>query len=111
MRAVARWALEARGYRVLEAAGGEAALDAAAAYPGPIDLLLSDVGMPGLYGPRLAARLAASRPGLRALLMSGSPEDHPTPDGALGRRTAFLAKPFTADSLCAAVRCVLDGAA
>lgn len=96
-RAVTR-ALQRCGYRVLEAPTGEAALGLAAAFPEPIDLLLTDVVMPGCGGRVLADRLSAERPGLRVLFMSGY-----TADPLLRERVAagepFLAKPFTVTQL------------
>src|SRR5438552_19131620 len=69
-RAVARHVLERYGYRVLEAASAEAALDVAQRYSGPIHVLLTDVIMPGLSGRALATRLAALRRETRVIYMS-----------------------------------------
>jgi two-component system cell cycle sensor histidine kinase/response regulator CckA len=63
--------LEAHGYAVLKAAGGEEAIRVAKAHAQPIALLLADVVMPGLSGPEVAEQLRASRPQIRALYMSG----------------------------------------
>ena len=63
--------LERAGYRVLEAAGGGDALGLAASHAGAIDLLLTDVVMPGVTGPELAKGLAATRPLTKLLYMSG----------------------------------------
>jgi two-component system, cell cycle sensor histidine kinase and response regulator CckA len=59
--------LRAQGYEVIEAADGVEAIAAAAQYPCPIDLLISDVEMPGLGGPALAGRLARRRPEMKVL--------------------------------------------
>jgi len=106
VREVTRELLEALGYTVMAAARGEQALEVARAHPGPIDLLLTDVVMPGIRGASLAEQLVASRPGVRVLFMSGY-GDGVTPEGA-GERDAVLRKPFDQDRLALAVREALD---
>ncbi|MEZ4589454.1 MAG: response regulator, partial [Gemmatimonadales bacterium] len=88
------------GYRVLEACNGQDALELAERYSDAIDLLLSDVIMPGLNGRQVADRLARSRAETRVLFMSGHT------DGVLGQnsvieddRTQLLRKPFTPTEL------------
>ena len=98
--------LERLGYTTLEAHDGEDALARARAHDGGIDLLLTDVVMPGLDGPGLADALAEHRPGLPVLYVSGY-TDHRVMGGGDGA-TDFLAKPFTATDLAAAVRSLLD---
>ena len=109
VRAFARRTLEERGYTVLEAAGGADALALAAAYGGPIAVLVTDVVMPGLQGHQLAEQLMAARPELRVLYVSGFTEYSVIYHGVPEHGVAFLAKPFSADALGAAVRAVLDG--
>jgi two-component system cell cycle sensor histidine kinase/response regulator CckA len=108
VRGFARRTLEEYGYTVLEAAGGAEALAIAASHGGPIALLVTDVVMPGLQGHQLAEQLAAARPELRILYVSGftqhSAIHHGVPEGGV----AFLAKPFTIDALGESVRAVLD---
>jgi CheY-like chemotaxis protein len=106
VREVTRELLEALGYTVMTAARGEQALELARAHPGPIDLLLTDVVMPGLRGASLAEQLVASRPGVRVLFMSGY-GDGVAPEGA-GERDVVLRKPFDQDRLALAVREALD---
>jgi CheY-like chemotaxis protein len=108
--ALGRVVLEGLGYRVLPVRSGEEALRLASEAASPIQLLLTDVVMPEMGGPELANRMAAIRPGIRTLFVSGY-----TPDAALlqlveDARVPFLAKPFTAEELGAAVRGVFDGA-
>ena len=107
VRTLARRVLESRGYTVLEAPDGEMALRLAAAHPGPIDLMLTDVVMPGMRGTALASHLAQARPGTAVLLMSGYAHEAVTDEG-LPAGSAFLAKPFGPDELVQAVRGVLD---
>ena len=93
--------LEAAGHTVLSAANPDAAVARAAAHQGPIDLLLTDVVMPGGTGPDLARRMLAHRPDLRVLYISGYPEYGAASSTAhvLEPGVPFLAKPFTRDAL------------
>ncbi|HEX9393910.1 MAG TPA: ATP-binding protein, partial [Gemmatimonadales bacterium] len=108
VRAVTRQVLERQGYTVIEAAGGDAALQLAAAHAGPIHLLLTDVVMPGLSGRQVAERLAIRRPEMRVLYASGYTDDSIVRHGILEEGIAYLQKPFTPESLARKVRNVLD---
>jgi PAS domain S-box-containing protein len=109
VRRIARLALEGAGYAVLEAADGPAAVAAAAAHPGPVDLLLTDVVMPGMGGRQLAEAVRRARPGVRVLYMSGYTDDAVLRHGVGDGTDAFLQKPFTPRALAEKVRAVLDG--
>jgi CheY-like chemotaxis protein len=100
--------LEADGYTVLPAPRGNDALELARAYPGRIDVLLTDVVMPGLSGPETAERLLAERPDVRVVFTSGYTEAAIANHGVLRPGTAFLEKPFSADALAQALRGVLE---
>ena len=93
--------LRSNGYRVLEATDGERALALAA--DREIDLLLSDVVMPGMGGVELAERLRTERPGLRVLHMSG----YTSLPEAAAAAAELIEKPFTAEELLARVRALL----
>jgi len=108
VRAYAVRILSEQGYVVLEASSGAAALALVAAHPGPIDLLVTDVVMPGLQGHQLAEQLGDIRPGLRVLYVSGFTESSVVDQGVVGEGIAFLPKPYTVDALGRAVRLVLD---
>jgi CheY-like chemotaxis protein len=108
LRAVARRTLERQGYIVLEAPNGEAGLAVAAAHTGPLDLLVTDVVMPGISGRELATRLVASRPTVRVLYTSGYTDDAIVQHGVLEDGIQFLQKPFTPSGLARKVREVLD---
>jgi CheY-like chemotaxis protein len=95
--------LRGRGYRVLAAGHAEAALELAAASE-PIDLLVSDLVMPGLGGQALAERLAAARPGLRVLFITGYAVEAVERQGRIPAGHGLLEKPFTADQLARKVR-------
>ncbi len=100
-------ALEAEGYRVV-ATGPRGAVDEATTLGASLDLLLSDVVMPELDGPTIAAVLTARRPGLPVLFMSGYPRDREGEISGAAAAGAVLAKPFDARQLAEAVRRALD---
>jgi len=107
VRQLVRETLEARGYRVLEAGAGQAGIDLAATYSGPIHLVITDVVMPGLSGPELVQQLLLARPGVKVLYLSGyAPEAFSVPL-ATDAHKAFLQKPFTLQTLSRKVREVL----
>jgi CheY-like chemotaxis protein len=108
VRALARHVLQMHGYRVLEAGQGDKALEIAEGYKGTIHLLVTDVVMPVMGGRRLAERLAATRPGVKVLYLSGYTDDAVIQHGVLQAEMAFLQKPFGPSSLAAKVREVLD---
>jgi len=101
--------LKVCGYKVLEAADGMQALELAAAHSGKIQLLITDVVMPRVSGRELAARLAATRPDLKVLYISGYTDDSVFRHGVLQGGMAFLQKPFNLKSLATKIREVLEG--
>jgi two-component system, cell cycle sensor histidine kinase and response regulator CckA len=103
VREIARRVLTQAGHKVIEARYGTEALDLAADHP-QIDLVLSDVVMPGLSGPEVVLRLRATRPEITPLFMSGyAPESAGPLDGA-----ELIRKPFTGPALLAAIRRALE---
>lgn len=104
-------ALEQLGYRVLEASLGSQALLMAERHAGPIHLLLTDVVMPQMNGPEVAARLLARRPGVKVLFMSGYADNAIVHHSIIDPGAAFLQKPFDTDVLAYKVRAVLSGLA
>jgi PAS domain S-box-containing protein len=108
VRELARTVLEARGYTILEADGAEQAEKLAAEQNGKIDLLLTDVVMPGTSGRELARRMAARVQKLRVLFMSGYTDNVIAQGGVLEAGVSFLQKPFSPRTLAAKVREVLD---
>jgi CheY-like chemotaxis protein len=99
VRESVRQLLEALGHGVIEAGGGEEALAALRAAEGGPDVLLTDVVMPGMRGPELAAQVRALRPGIPVVFMSGFVEDKADDEIARDPDAGFLAKPFTLDAL------------
>jgi DNA-binding NtrC family response regulator len=95
--------LRRAGYTVVEASDGVAAEGVAAAHAGHIDILLTDIVMPGARGPELADRLRLARPGLRVVYMSGFRDTASLVDVERGE-AIFLAKPFVGSALLGAIR-------
>ena len=108
VRDLTRRCLEASGYRVLQAGSAEEALDAVSRHDGSLDLLLTDVIMPGASGPELSRRLLVERPDLRVLFVSGYTDETIASHRLLASGASFLQKPFTPESLARKVRDVLD---
>ncbi|MEP6729628.1 MAG: two-component regulator propeller domain-containing protein [bacterium] len=99
------------GYTVLTADCGAEALEVSAGFEGTIDLLLTDIVMPGMSGRKLAEQLMPLRPGMRLLYASGYTEDAIIRHGVLSEETAFLSKPFTPNELLRKVQETLQGGA
>ncbi|MGA7240910.1 MAG: PAS domain S-box protein [Bryobacteraceae bacterium] len=100
--------LGSSGYHVLEAADGAAALTLVRGYKGDIDVLVTDVIMPGMSGKDLADRIRDLRPKLLVLFISGYTADVLARRGVLQEDVAYLPKPFSADSLVAKIRELLS---
>jgi signal transduction histidine kinase/ActR/RegA family two-component response regulator len=101
--------LSSNGYSVVEAAGGEGALEMWEERGDEIDLLLTDLVMPSMSGVELAEHLARRRPGLARLFMSGYTDDVTAQHGLGGTSTQLVEKPFDAEQLLTAVAQSLDG--
>ncbi len=110
VRELAREILTLMGYTVLTASEPAEALRISLEHTGVIDLLVTDVVMPGMSGRQLADRLTAERPGLKVMFMSGYTDNAIVHHGVLEPGTAFVQKPFTPESLTRKVRDVLDAA-
>jgi PAS domain S-box-containing protein len=104
VRTLATRVLREHGYNVLEAASGEQGLELASRHDGQIDLVLSDVVMPGMGGVAVAERLAAERPGVKLLFMSGYTRSAIDQMGWLEAGVVLLPKPFTPADLVRHVR-------
>ena len=100
-------ALRTAGYRLIAARRAEEALALAAAHAGPIELLITDVIMPGINGRALCEKLTALRPNLQTLFISGYTSNVVAQHGVLDEDVAFLEKPFTRRELLNKVRAVL----
>jgi PAS domain S-box-containing protein len=109
VRQLAARILRDHGYIVLEASTGDAALRLGQAHTGQIDLLLADIVLPEIGGAELADRLAAVRPDIKILFVSGYPEQALIHQGRLALSATILHKPFVAAALLRAVRMALEG--
>jgi CheY-like chemotaxis protein len=107
VRGLVRQVLETTGYRVLVASCGTQALEMVDAYEQRIDLVLTDIVMPGLPGPETARRILERRPGLKILFMSGYADETLASHGLPAHTDGFLAKPFAPDALTETVRNIL----
>lgn len=106
--ALARMALEDAGFAVLTAPDGQAAAALFAPRAEEIDLLLTDIAMPGMNGPELARRLREQCPELKVMLMSGHAAFGNSEALELNRETSFMQKPFDTDDLCEQITAMLE---
>lgn len=95
VRTVTKRMLEMRGLTVLLAENPEEALRQAATHPHPVDVLLTDVLLPGMDGPELASRIRMLRPDVRVVFISGYPREEAFAHSANDPEAEFLQKPFT----------------
>lgn len=108
VRRLARTLLDRQGYTVLEAGDGEAALKILAGAGGEVDLLLTDVVLPGINGKQLFDAAVTLRPQLKVLYMSGYPDEVITHHGALQPGVHFIQKPYSGRDLAVRIREILD---
>jgi CheY-like chemotaxis protein len=107
VRGFACRSLDAYGYRVLQAADAEEALRLAAGFEEPIDVLLTDVVMPGMNGVELSKRLLALRPGIKVIFASGYADSVTLHHGVADSGAAFIPKPYGPGTLATKIREVL----
>jgi two-component system, cell cycle sensor histidine kinase and response regulator CckA len=109
IRNLLQLALRRKGYTVLAAESGRAALDLVRSHAGTIDLLITDVVMPDMNGPELVSRFVTIRPETQALFMSGYMDDAFSDHGILSADINFIQKPFSPRAIAQKVREILDG--
>src|SRR5947207_9694925 len=108
LREAIRRMLERRGFATLVAADPVEAEAVCREHGGTIDLLLTDLTLPGISGGELARMATSMRPELRVLFVSGLPREVAVGQGLVAEEAAVVQKPFTSDRLAEAVRRVLE---
>ncbi len=107
LRDIMRRMLERRGFDTLVAADSESAIETCRAHEGDIDVLVTDLGLPGAGGGELSRTAASLRPGMGVVYISGLPKDIAVTKGLIGDDALLVKKPFTADLLIDALRVVI----
>jgi two-component system cell cycle sensor histidine kinase/response regulator CckA len=107
VRSIVMKILKRASFKVLEADSGETALKIAESHTGTIDLVVTDLNMPGLTGPEVVKKLATVRPGLKVLYMSGSAEHDAVARAGVPGGANFLHKPFSGQELTTAVKAAI----
>jgi len=100
--------LEEKGYQVLESSRGEIAMEVSKKYKSPIDLMITDIVMPGMGGKKLVQKIKKHRPQLKILYISGYTDEIISQHGVLEEGTHFLQKPFLPQSFLTKIREILD---
>jgi CheY-like chemotaxis protein len=108
LRDIMRRMLERRGFSTLVAGDPEQALGVCRDHPGTLDVLVTDLGLPGVSGGELARTAAGLRPGMGVVYISGLPKDIAVAKGLITEDALLVKKPFTADLLTEALRRILD---
>ncbi|MDX1925695.1 MAG: PAS domain-containing protein [Pirellulaceae bacterium] len=108
VRNIVRIVLTRYGYKVLEAANGNEALEIVSSCESPIHMLLTDVVMPGMHGPEVAKAVVSQIPAIRVIYMSGYVDDARTREGLADPTASFIQKPFSSEDLAHKVRAILD---
>ena len=108
LREIMCFSLQRRGFTTLAAGGPRDAVTLCQDHDGPVDVLVTDLGLPGVSGAQLAGLLKGMRPRLRVLYVSGWSRDSAIDRGLIDERGVVLEKPFTSDQLVQAVRSVLS---
>jgi len=104
VRMTTRYYLENAGHTVVEATTGTDALRVCQEYPGTLDILLTDMVLPGLNGADVASRISELRPGIQLVFMSAHPPDWLVDEGRLSEGVTSLLKPFSAEELESAIQ-------
>lgn len=107
LRDIMRRMLERRGFETLVAADSVQAIAACEEHEGDIDVLITDLGLPGVSGGELSRTAAALRPGMGVVYISGLPKDIAVSKGLIGSDALLVKKPFTSEVLVSTLRTVL----
>jgi DNA-binding response OmpR family regulator len=107
LRDIMRRMLDRRGFDTLVAGDSEQAIEVCRAHPGDIDVLVTDLGLPGASGGELSRAAIALRPRMGVVYISGLPKDIAVSKGLIADDALWVKKPFTADLLIEALRVVI----
>jgi DNA-binding response OmpR family regulator len=107
LRDIMRRMLERRGFETLVAGDSEQAIETCRDHPGEIDVLITDLGLPGASGGELSRNATALRPQMGVVYISGLPKDIAVTKGLISDDALLVKKPFTSDSLIEALRVVI----
>ncbi len=107
LRDIMRRMLERRGFDTLVAGDSESAIETCRDHDGEIDVLVTDLGLPGASGGELSRAATALRPGMGVVYISGLPKDIAVTKGLIGDDALLVKKPFTSDLLIEALRVVI----
>jgi DNA-binding response OmpR family regulator len=99
--------LERRGFTTLVAGDSGQAIEVCREHPGDIDVLVTDLGLPGVSGGELSRTASELRPSMQVIYISGLPREIAVADGLIGENALLVKKPFTTDRLIEALRSVL----
>jgi DNA-binding response OmpR family regulator len=108
LRDIMRRMLERRGFDTLVASDPVQALTVCRDHPGEIDILVTDLGLPGVSGGEMSREATELRPGMRVVYISGLPRDIAVADGLIGDDALLVKKPFSTEVLVASLRDVLS---
>ncbi len=107
LRDIIRRMLDRRGFAALVAGDSQQAIAACREHPGEIDILVTDLGLPGVSGSDLAREATELRPGMQVVYISGLPKDIAVADGLIDEDALLVKKPFSTESLIEALRSVI----
>ena len=107
LRDIIRRMLDRRGFVALVAGDSQQAIAACREHPGEIDILVTDLGLPGVSGGDLAREATELRPTMQVVYISGLPKDIAVADGLIGEDALLVKKPFSTESLIEALRSVI----
>jgi DNA-binding response OmpR family regulator len=106
LRDIIRRMLQRRGFDTLIAGDSQEAIAVLRDHPGKIDILVTDLGLPGVSGGELSRTATEVRPDMRVIYISGLPKDMAVSEGLIDEDALLVKKPFSSDSLLAALRSV-----
>jgi DNA-binding response OmpR family regulator len=107
LRDIIRRMLERRGFATLTAGDPQQAIAVCRDHPGDIDVLVTDLGLPGVSGGELSRTATELRPGMRVVYISGLPKDMAVAEGLIAPDALLVKKPFSTESLIEALRSVI----